>query len=144
MENNPRKRANNAKGDALVPTNRKCSDCRRGIWNLRSNQRMFIRMRYQVWHICHGTTSVIVRVHVRGKSFFFPPWAYIFLARIRRNIFFLLIISWGKLYSFKLPLPHTLPPPPRSHHFKRRLGTNLLLHYRGSDYKHDVAFIKWN
>ena len=141
MENSPRSRAKNAKGDAWPPqvcaTNRKCFDRRRGIWNLRSNQRMFIL----VWGI-NFDISVMVRLAWQSAySFFFPPWAYIFLARIRRNIFFLLMIFWGKFYSFKLLLPHSSPPPPPPplpsliamvHPFKRWLRTNLYLHFRGS------------
>ena len=57
------------------------------------------------------------------QQFFFHPWAYIFLARIRGNIF-LLIISWGnfRLWNFN----HPNPPP---HHFSNGLlPCHVLLH----------------
>ena len=62
----------------------------------------------------------------RCNYFFFHPWAYIFLARIRGNIF-LLIISWGnfRLWNFN----HPTPPPPPPHHFSNGLlPCHVLLH----------------
>ena len=43
-------------------------------------------------------------VHV--SWFFFTSLGIYFLARIRRDIFFLLIISWRFFFVLLLPLPH--------------------------------------
>ena len=134
----------------VCATNRKCSDRRRGIWNLRSNQRMFIL-------VCGINFDISIMVRLAWQSvysFFFSPLGIYFFGQNPQEYVFLLMIFWGKFYSFKLLLPHSPPPPPSPHPlqslfamvqpFKRWLRTNLYLHFRGSDYKHDVAFIKWN
>ena len=133
----------------VCATNRKCSDRRRGIWNLRSNERMF-RLRYQFWHICHGTTSVTDRVHVKWKSFFFffLLWHMFFWPESAGIYIYISLINnlLGKTLLFFLNCLCLVPPPPLPslfamvHPFKRWLRTNLYLHFRGSDYKHDVAF----
>ena len=139
----------------VCATNRKCSDRSEesGTWDREATKECFVcGINFD---ICHGTTSVTDRVHVKWKSFsffFFLLWHIFFWPESAGIYIYIFLINnfLGKtlLFCFKLPLPR--PPAPRSHHFpngpsfKRRLRTNLYLHSRGSDYKHNVAFIKWN